>query len=118
VQRVKGGVHAGTDVQVSILEGREKQHDAQLQEQSTKTKEKAAELERLTKQLEVSPGYDVWFGGCCCCRCPMHNMPHQSTTLWCICIGKYAQSCRCSRQPTIAHTPDLCAIICVLAMNA
>jgi hypothetical protein len=42
---------------VSILEGREKQHDVLLQEQAAKTKEKAAELERLTKQLQVS---------CCC----------------------------------------------------
>jgi uncharacterized protein YjbJ (UPF0337 family) len=40
-------------MQVSILEGREQQHDAQLQEQAAKAKEKAAELERITKQLEV-----------------------------------------------------------------
>lgn len=40
-------------MQVSILEGRDKQHDAQLQEQAAKTKEKAAELEQITKQLEV-----------------------------------------------------------------
>jgi hypothetical protein len=79
--------------QVSILEGREKQHYAQLQEQAAKTKEKAAELERLTKQLEVSY--------CCaamcglrCCHCL--SAPHAIAQLLLQWPGLVWQSCCCS----------------------
>lgn len=43
--------------QQSMLEAREQQHQQQLQEQTAKMKEKAAELETATKELQV---------GCCC----------------------------------------------------
>jgi hypothetical protein len=39
--------------QQTMLEAREQQHQQQLQEQAAKTKEKAAELEAVSKELQV-----------------------------------------------------------------
>jgi len=68
--------------QQAMLEAREQQHQQQLQEQGTKLKDKAAELDAMTKELQVRAGEQglmvavrsVWCAPFhCCCARPLHH---------------------------------------------